>query len=840
VSTHDWIPLIAAALRRDVAEAHRLAVRWGRAASKRGDEKEIALAGYYRAEADQVAGRIRESAAGYRAARGNLETLGEARLALVVRLSALQVHALLGESKRFRSELRALRRALDSGPARALVEQAAGNGWRALANEAQAEECFRAALRVLARRRDPRAVAARAHVRQDLGVALAFRGAPRPALRELQRARDTLESLGLEHSVAMCDANIAWARGVAGEFRDAWEGLRDAASKLAAAGDARRAALARVDGAEVRLRLGDAERAAAEAATEARWLSRAGLAFESARAWLLVARAQRQHGFGGRARTAARRAETLLASIGEKGHAALASQYAGGSGRRAPRRLRDAGHWCAALDASLDVADELKGSSGAAWLDREARAFPPVLRRWLQPARLRLSAAAEPERRIPLLRRAVREAEKLRALAPTTSFRATSLAQHLALYEELAAALLARGRKRDVLERAAPRLLDTARVRRLRERIEGLWRAIEERERDPRDLRGGATPLLREVRAQEGELVRLLVEEPASSHALPPGQGGDADACLAFAAIGKRLVGFLSDARGVTTWDAGPLARLRGDVSALRFQVERCHYGAQDSAAIDSVLARISARVLGPVDSLPRSLRVVLPVEMGTIPVEALFWRGAPLIEHADVEYAPCAAWRARPWRTDGGSLVIGLPGDALPEIESEVRAVAGMLPRARRMSGEAASRERILDTLAGRRVVHVAGHAAPRDDLPPLSALRVHDGWLTASDLGGASLRGALVVLSACRTGDPAMDWQGEALAGFPRAILAAGAGGVVASRWPVRDEPAREWMERFYRGLRRSTPRDAAARATRELRAQRPHPADWAAFLLVRGGSR
>jgi CHAT domain-containing protein len=102
-----------------------------------------------------------------------------------------------------------------------------------------------------------------------------------------------------------------------------------------------------------------------------------------------------------------------------------------------------------------------------------------------------------------------------------------------------------------------------------------------------------------------------------------------------------------------------------------------------------------------------------------------------------------------------------------------------------------------------------------------------------------GAGLRRALVVLSACRTGDPSLRFRGEALGGFPRALLAAGAAGVVASRWEVPDRVAHAWMRAFYDALGTSAPEAALARAALALRRTHPHPADWAAFLLVRGVS-
>jgi CHAT domain-containing protein len=181
----------------------------------------------------------------------------------------------------------------------------------------------------------------------------------------------------------------------------------------------------------------------------------------------------------------------------------------------------------------------------------------------------------------------------------------------------------------------------------------------------------------------------------------------------------------------------------------------------------------------------------------------------------------------------------VGTGGDRLPAVARELRAVRRRLPGARVLAGSEARREEVLAALPGARLVHLAGHARARPDLPFVSSLTVHDGWITASDLRTRPLRGALVVLSACRTGDPSLPWRGEAWGGFPRALLAAGAAAVVGSRYEVRDETALAWMEAFYGALGRG-PERALQAAARAVRRRFPHPADWAAFLLVRGGWR
>jgi len=853
-----WHARIKKALRESPREARALADRYLRAARRADDAQAVALARFFQGESGQLCGALRRSAADYGKAIEEFESMGEERLAGLVRLSALPVHALLGDAPSFKRDLRVLRPGAGDPLERAFVEQAAGNGWRALGDESRAEKCFREGLALLAKKRDPRSASARALLRQDLGVALAYRGATGPALHELKRARTTLARLGQSHSVAMCDANLAWARGLAGDLRDAWLGLGEAARALDESGDARRAALARVDAVELRLRLGDALTAAVDAAREARLLTSYGLASEAGRAWLLGARAERHLGRDGRARQAARRAHKLLNEADAGAFVALAEALAGGPAKGVATRLRRAGLWSWAVDALLDEAERATPARGSRMLEREAEHLPVPFRRWILPARLRLRARVEPKRRIPLLRRAVRSAETLRFLAPSSALRATSLARYLGLYEELAQALLERGRPRDLreafwvldsarartmreeLDRAAPGSSDTPSIRRVRERIEVLWRVIDERTNGPQGVRAASTPLLREIQQQEKELVRLFGDVSHAASAPQPSSRTENRAYLTWSAVGGRLIGFLSDSGEVVSWDAGSVAATRRDLDGLRFQVERRLYGATDHGAADLLLQRMGSRMLpsGVVDELPPRLHVVLPMEVGSLPCEALPWKGGCVLDACRIEYLPCAGWPIRKWRRAGGHLVIGLDSHTLPDVDREVESVAALLDGASRLAGIDATRDSVLGALAGKRVVHFAGHAEAREDVPPLSALRVRDGWITASDLAAARLDGSLVVLSACRTGDPALGWFGESLGGFPRAVLGAGAAGVLASRWPVRDEVARVWMESFYGALDDGPVSDAAATAARVMRDRSGHVADWGAFLLVRGG--
>jgi CHAT domain-containing protein len=63
-------------------------------------------------------------------------------------------------------------------------------------------------------------------------------------------------------------------------------------------------------------------------------------------------------------------------------------------------------------------------------------------------------------------------------------------------------------------------------------------------------------------------------------------------------------------------------------------------------------------------------------------------------------------------------------------------------------------------------------------------------------------------------------------------RGFLFAGAEGVVAASWKVHTNSASLYFQTFYREVRQVPPAEAARRALSAVRAQYPHPIDWAPF--------
>lgn len=107
-------------------------------------------------------------------------------------------------------------------------------------------------------------------------------------------------------------------------------------------------------------------------------------------------------------------------------------------------------------------------------------------------------------------------------------------------------------------------------------------------------------------------------------------------------------------------------------------------------------------------------------------------------------------------------------------------------------------------------------------------------DGVLTADDVLAMELHGTqLVVLSACETGLGHVT-SGEGVFGLRRAFAVAGARSLLLSLWKVPDDDTRELMVVFYRHLLAGMARVEALRAAqRVIRARRPQPFYWAAFV-------
>jgi CHAT domain-containing protein len=211
-----------------------------------------------------------------------------------------------------------------------------------------------------------------------------------------------------------------------------------------------------------------------------------------------------------------------------------------------------------------------------------------------------------------------------------------------------------------------------------------------------------------------------------------------------------------------------------------------------------------------------------------------------------------------------GGCLALGYDGGerGLGHTEAEARAVARLFGSRPWIAGPG-MRARLLAEAGSYRYLHLACHGEFEADDPLASWLEVGPGErLTAAEvLAQARLDAALVVLSACRSGVSRV-LSGDETIGLARAFLAAGAGAVLVTLWPVEDTSARLLMEYLYgelaRGQGQLSPPAALVRAQQFLRtlsrdeaharlgAERPpetlpaydDPRFWAAYVMIGAG--
>lgn len=414
---------------------------------------------------------------------------------------------------------------------------------------------------------------------------------------------------------------------------------------------------------------------------------------------------------------------------------------------------------------------------------------------------------------------------------------------------------------------------DVAATRQARDRLDaevnGLRAAIG---RDyPRwaEARGGVKPDLAQVQAGLGKDEALLAVTPAFGHVY----------LLAISRTGARV----ERAAMVALVD-----RLRATMTPGSMDLPAAHtlYGQIFTPAIRATLGK--AHVLrivptGAFASLPFALLPEQPVaaigrdtpwlirryalavqpsfamEADKRPVQVAAARflgvGAPLPFPAAANATPAPALMAANHYFRGGAA----DGDALshlpplPGSADEVRGVASRYgaQRATLMLGKAASESalRALD-LSDYGVILFATHGLVSGQMegvtepalvlsPPTPGATGEDGLLTASEVAAMRIGADWVILSACNTaaGDSS---QAPAYSGLAQAFRYAGAGSLLVSHWPVRDDASAFVTLETVKGAERGLPRAVALQRAmlKLMRSNRPgaaQPYIWAPFILV-----
>jgi CHAT domain-containing protein len=180
-------------------------------------------------------------------------------------------------------------------------------------------------------------------------------------------------------------------------------------------------------------------------------------------------------------------------------------------------------------------------------------------------------------------------------------------------------------------------------------------------------------------------------------------------------------------------------------------------------------------------------------------------------------------------------SLVLAASNDEVPDAFQEAQAVASLVPSPRLLLGDAATEERLRSFAPRSRFLHLVAKGHFRTDNPMFSSIGLADSRLSLLDLYGLDLSAELITVSGCGLGFGGRG-AGEELIGLERGLLYAGAQAVLLPLWNANRDSTREFMNSFYSCLRSTPDKPSALRsAMQQLRKTRPHPFDWAPYVLV-----
>ena len=727
---------------------------------------------------------------------------------------------------------------------------------------------MRAANQALAQPLAPPLAQALAMVDESVALVDLARGHYREALAGLESARRAFEALGLPHSLAIAEKQLADAylelhllpealalfdAAVANFARlqlpdeQAWalaqrgraQALLGRAGAAAASFGAAAALFAAQDHAvglssvtlaqaELALAQGDCAAALAHAEQAAAGFAQAGQADGGARADVIRAQALWQDG---QATAALAVFDSTLLSARARQQLQVQARCLTGQGIAA----QAAGQTQAAHDA-LEAAIEL--------LEDQRRALPgdelrsAFLTDHLRPyqERLRLELAG---------------GDAVQVLLQLERYRARSLADRLDEADEEAGT--------DTTARA-PALAQAEGDPELRQRLNWLYRRVQRLQDESEPSAALQDELLRTERELLERARRRRLAAPAGSAAaagtfsVPALQAAlaSADALVAYGVMDDELFALVVTPsqvwlrRRLASW-----AQVTQALQSARFQIETLRHGL---GPVQSHLAVIESRTQARLRQLHGLLWAPLQIalqgcervlvvphaQLGALPFAALADGATPLGQWIQLALVPSAAAALRGLRRQpvAARSVLALgESSRLPHAAREAQFVAGLFASGRALVAQQATLAALQEHAAGADVIHLACHAQFRSDNARFSALFLHDGALTVEWIERLHLRSATVVLSACETGLSEAGGGGE-MVGLVRAFLVAGAARVLATLWPVDDAVTADFMADFYTRLASGqAPAQALQLAQAALRRSHPQPCFWAAFTLYGG---
>jgi CHAT domain-containing protein len=253
----------------------------------------------------------------------------------------------------------------------------------------------------------------------------------------------------------------------------------------------------------------------------------------------------------------------------------------------------------------------------------------------------------------------------------------------------------------------------------------------------------------------------------------------------------------------------------------------------QLEATAKSHLSVMYEHLIDPVKAEIRSSIIVVPHQfLHGIPFHALYDGRHFLTEHHAVSYSPSAAVYCAPAAHSRYSspLFVAFSRDARASSIREVEAVATGFKEAEVLLNPSAA---ALRAALGqpRELIHIAGHAGFDSVGGKLSWIETADGRLDSRDLLDMQINARTVVVTGCQTARREI-CPGDEWLGLMRALYMSGASAIVSAFWDVRSDCAERFATEFYVHFDGGNASEAVRRASAAIRERRSHPYFWSGF--------
>lgn len=286
----------------------------------------------------------------------------------------------------------------------------------------------------------------------------------------------------------------------------------------------------------------------------------------------------------------------------------------------------------------------------------------------------------------------------------------------------------------------------------------------------------------------------------------------------------ENTIAFSLSATETQTVDLGPTE----DVDAIVRQVLAYYTSAGmiDQAPADFIAASYAAyeKLLAPLDIEEGERLLIIPDgTLAYLPFAALITdpkttdlaNAAYLVRRNQVSFAQSTTVLSRQLAVQAKTkkdafafspFTTALSGNVAPVLPFSKEEIEGFQQHysADWLNGKDASRDKLLNSLEGRSLIHLSTHAFASTNHKEFPRVLTATDPVYLADIYGLRLQADLVTLSACQSNIGPLA-QGEGVLGLGRAFTAAGAGGVVASLWSLNDRATSAIVTGFYDELAR-----------------------------------